>query len=120
TIDGAAYRYEHVDATIDRAARHATITVRAPGVPVPGDIDSIVAAGASWWPLAMARELDDAILLLRTNELDVGTWIVKTAGDAERVLAADAALERHGSHWFVRETIGMLRRTLARLDVTSR
>ena len=120
TVDRAACRYEHVDVTIDRAARHATITVRAPGLPVPEDIDSIVAAGASWWPLAMARELDDAILTLRTNELAIGTWIVKTEGDAGRVLSADAALERHRSHWFVRETIGMLRRTLARLDVTSR
>ena len=68
----------------------------------------------------MARELDDAILLLRTNELEIGTWILKTAGDAAHVLAADAALERHQSDWFVRETTGMLRRTLARLDVTSR
>jgi benzoyl-CoA-dihydrodiol lyase len=120
TVERAAYRYERVDVTIDRAARHATITVRAPGVPVPEDIDSVVAAGASWWPLAMARELDDAILCLRTNELDIGTWIVKTEGALDRVLAADAVLERHRSHWFVRETIGMLRRTLARLDVTSR
>jgi len=68
----------------------------------------------------MARELDDAILLLRTNELDIGTWILKTAGNASTVLAADAALLHLQSHWFVRETIGMLRRTLARLDVTSR
>jgi benzoyl-CoA-dihydrodiol lyase len=58
--------------------------------------------GASWWPLAMARELDDAILCLRTNELDIGTWIVKTEGALDRVLAADAVLERHRSHWFVR------------------
>src|SRR5207244_12671082 len=77
-------------------------------------------AGASWWPLAMARELDDAVLSLRTDELDIGTWILKTEGAAARVLAVDAALERHRDHWFVRETIGMLRRTLARLDVSSR
>jgi benzoyl-CoA-dihydrodiol lyase len=68
----------------------------------------------------MARELDDAILLLRTNELDIGTWVLKTKGDAAQVLAADASLLRHQAHWFVRETIGMLRRTLARFDVTSR
>jgi benzoyl-CoA-dihydrodiol lyase len=68
----------------------------------------------------MARELDDAILLLRTNELDIGTWVLKTEGDASHVLAADETLLRHRSHWFVRETIGMLRRTLSRLDVTSR
>jgi hypothetical protein len=68
----------------------------------------------------MARELDDAILLLRANELELGTWILKTAGDAGAALAMDATLERFASDWFVRETIGMLRRTLARLDVTSR
>jgi benzoyl-CoA-dihydrodiol lyase len=68
----------------------------------------------------MARELDDAILLLRTNEPELGTWILKTAGDPAHVLAADATLDRHKGDWFVRETVGMLRRTLARLDVTSR
>jgi len=120
TIDDAGYHYESVDVRIDRRARSATITVAAPKVPPPADLAAIVAAGASWWPLAMARELDDAILLLRTNELDIGTWILRTAGDASHVLAADAALARHRAHWFVRETIGMLRRTLARLDVTSR
>ena len=120
TVDAAGYRYEHVDVALDRAQRSATITVRAPATAVPQDLQAIVAAGARWWPLAMARELDDAILLLRTNELDLGTWILKTRGDASHVLAADATLLRHESHWFVRETIGMLRRTLARLDVTSR
>ncbi len=120
TVDDAGYRYEHVDVRIDRRTRCATITVSAPkSLPAEG-LGPIVAAGASWWPLAMARELDDAILLLRTNELDIGTWVLKTAGDASHVLAADATLLRHQSHWFVRETIGMLRRTLARLDVTSR
>ena len=87
---------------------------------VPRWLGPILGVGAAWWPLAMARELDDAILLLRTNELEIGTWIFKTSGDAAHVLAADSALQRHRSHWFVRETIGMLRRTLARLDVSSR
>jgi len=120
TIGDAGYRYRHVDVAIDRHARNATITVRAPSMPVADDVDDIVSAGASWWPLAMARELDDAVLSLRTNHLDIGTWILKTEGDAASVLAADAALERNRAHWFVRETIGMLRRTFARLDVTSR
>ncbi len=120
TVDDAGYRYEHVDVRIDRPGRSATITVSAPAALPAGDLDPILAAGAAWWPLAMARELDDAILLLRANEPDIGTWILKTAGDASHVLAADATLARHRSHWFVRETIGMLRRTLARLDVTSR
>ena len=120
TIDDAGYRYSNVDVRIDRAARQATITVKAPAADEPGTIEAIVAKGAAWWPLAMARELDDAILMLRTHDLDVGIWILKTEGDAARVLACDDALERHAAHWFVRETIGMLRRTLARLDVTSR
>ena len=68
----------------------------------------------------MARELDDAILNLRTNELEIGTWILKTEGDAAAVLAADATLLAHEDHWLVRETLGLLRRTFARLDVSSR
>jgi benzoyl-CoA-dihydrodiol lyase len=119
-VDATGYRYEHVDVRIDRKARNVTITVSAPAVPQPDEPDAILALGASWWPLAMARELDDAILLLRTNEPEIGTWLLKTTGDAALVLAADATLKRHESDWFVRETTGMLRRTLARLDVTSR
>jgi benzoyl-CoA-dihydrodiol lyase len=119
-VDNAGYRYEHVDVRIDRDARGATITVSAPLLRQPEDLDAILALGASWWPLAMARELDDAILLLRTNELEIGTWLLKTKGDAALALAVDATLRQNESNWFVRETIGMLRRTLARLDVTSR
>jgi benzoyl-CoA-dihydrodiol lyase len=120
TIDAAGYHYGNVDVAIDRKARTATITVHAPATPQPADPEGIHAAGANWWPLAMARELDDAILMLRTNELDAGTWILKTRGDADAVLAADATLERHRDDWFVREVTGMLRRTLARFDVSSR
>ena len=112
--------YACVDVTIDRAKRTATFTAKAPATAPVSDIEAIVAAGASWWPLQFARELDDAILSMRTNELDIGTWILKTEGDARNVLAADAALLAHRDHWFVRETIGMLRRTLARIDVSSR
>ncbi|HSD54877.1 MAG TPA: 2,3-epoxybenzoyl-CoA dihydrolase [Burkholderiales bacterium] len=119
-IDDAGYHYEHVDAAIDRKTRTATITVSAPTAAQPTDIPGIHAAGASWWPLAVARELDDAILLLRTNDLEVGTWILKTRGDADAVLAVDATLQKHRGDWLVRETLGLLRRTLARLDVSSR
>jgi benzoyl-CoA-dihydrodiol lyase len=112
--------YAHVGARIDRARRIAHLTVRAPDAPQPTDLAGILAAGAAWWPLRMARELDDAILRLRTNELEIGTWLLRTDGDAAAVLACDATLDTHGSHWFVRETIGLLRRTLARLDVSSR
>ena len=116
--DGFAYR--HVDVRIDGPGRKATITVAAPAERPATDIPTIEASGADWWPLAMARELDDAILRLRTNLLDCGLWVLKTRGDAQHVLAADEALKRHASHWFVRETTGMLRRTLARIDVSSR
>lgn len=116
--DHLSYRY--VDIQVDRDKRLATWTVRAPEGEAPSELADILAAGAAWWPLQMARELDDAILTMRTNELDIGTWIFKTEGDAAAVLAADAALQRHAGNWFVRETAGMLRRTLARLDVTSR
>src|SRR5438105_2302627 len=113
-------RYEHVSVEIDRTRRTATFTVKAPTGPQPTDTAGIEAAAASWWPLAMARQLDDAILSMRTNELDIGTWLLKTEGDAAAVLATDATLLKHQGHWLVRETIGALRRTLARLDVSSR
>jgi benzoyl-CoA-dihydrodiol lyase len=113
-------RYEHVTVEIDRARRTATFTVKAPQGAQPADIAAIEAAGAAWWPLAMARQLDDAILNMRTNELDIGTWLLKTEGDAQAVLDSDKTLLAHRDHWLVRETIGTLRRTLARLDVSSR
>ena len=113
-------RYAYVTVAIDRSARTATITVKAPATAQPTDIAGIEAAGVHWWPLQMARELDDAILHLRTNEIDLGTWLLKTAGDAQAVLACDAVLAAHASHWLVRETIGLIRRTFARIDVSSR
>ncbi|AKC71555.1 2,3-epoxybenzoyl-CoA dihydrolase [Pandoraea oxalativorans] len=120
TDEPDAIRYEFVDVEIDRANRTASLTVRAPKSAPPSDIAGIEAAGINWWPLKMARELDDAILNLRTNELDIGTWLLRTEGDAKHVLAADASLLAHQDHWFVRETLGMLRRTFARIDVSSR
>jgi benzoyl-CoA-dihydrodiol lyase len=118
SADGIAYT--HVNVAIDRAKRSATLTLKAPTGAQPTDIAGIEAAGAAWYPLQMARELDDAILNLRTNELDIGTWVLKTEGDAAAVLANDALMLAHQDHWFVRETIGALRRTFARLDVSSR
>jgi benzoyl-CoA-dihydrodiol lyase len=112
--------YDFVEVDIDRERRLATLTVKAPAQSPPADIAAIESAGAAWWPLAMARELDDAILTLRLNELDIGLWVLRTSGEAAHVLAADAALAAHGAHWFVRETVGLLRRTLARLDVSAR
>jgi len=119
-IDDSGYHYSTVDVRIDSGGRTATLTVRAPDTVQPGDVAGIEALGARWWPLRMARELDDAILMLRINELQIGTWILQTRGSAAAVLDCDKALLAHQDHWFVRETLGMLRRTLARLDVTSR
>jgi benzoyl-CoA-dihydrodiol lyase len=119
-IDDQGYHYDTVDVQIDRAQRIATFTVSAPAAAIESTPDAIVAAGAGWWPLKFARELDDAILNLRTNELEIGTWVIKTRGDAGRVVQMDAVLAQHQDHWLVRETTGLLRRTLARLDVTSR
>jgi len=120
TIDASGYHYDNVDVKIDRKQRTATITVFAPRAEVPSKEETIHAAGDKWWPLAMARELDDAILMLRTNDLEIGTWIFNTRGDADKALAADAALKANENDWFVRQVTGFLRRTLARLDVSSR
>ncbi|MBM3364969.1 MAG: benzoyl-CoA-dihydrodiol lyase [Betaproteobacteria bacterium] len=113
-------RYQYVDVILDRDARSATLTVHAPSTPQPDDIAGIEVAGVHWWPLQMARELDDAILHLRTNEIELGIWIFKTAGHHEHVLACDASMQAHASHWLVRETLGLMRRTFARIDVSSR
>jgi benzoyl-CoA-dihydrodiol lyase len=119
-IGADSLRYRHVSIEIDRSRRLATWTVRGPSAELPGDPAGMLAQGASWYPLALARELDDAILEMRTNEPDLGTWIIKTEGDSARVLAMDAQLEVHREHWLVRETLGYLRRTFSRFDVSSR
>jgi len=120
TVEADALRYQYVSVEIERAKRTATFTVKSPTGAQPTDIAGIEKAGADWFPLAMARELEDAILQMRTNELDIGVWLIKTEGDAAAVLASDAVLMAHQSHWLVRETIGLMRRTFSRLDVSSR
>ncbi len=119
-IDEQGYHYERVDVAIDRAGRTATITVQGPTEPLPQTPEAIHAQGVEWWPLKVARELDDAILMLRTNDLDIGLWLLKTRGSLEAVLEADRTLEKNASNWLVQETLGLMRRTLARLDVSSR
>jgi benzoyl-CoA-dihydrodiol lyase len=120
TVDESGVHYEHVDIAIDANARTIEITVNAPSSSEAEDLDAILAAGANWWPLAVARELDDAILHLRTNVREGGIWLFKTRGDLDAVLRIDRALDKHSGNWFVRETIGFLRRTLGRLEVSSR
>jgi len=118
--DDTGLRYRHVDACYDRDGRTVTLTVRGPQQPQPQTIEELLAAGDGWWPLAMARELDDAILMLRTNEPTLGLWVLKTQGDVQAVLDAGRVIIANRDHWFVRQTVGLLRRTFARLDVTSR
>jgi benzoyl-CoA-dihydrodiol lyase len=120
TIEADALRYPNVAVAIDRSKRTASFTVKAPAGTQPATLAEIEAAGAAWYPLAMARELEDAILEMRTNEPEIGTWLIKTEGDAAAVQALDALLAAHLNHWFVRETTGLLRRTFSRLDVSSR
>jgi len=120
TIETDALRYPSVTVEIDRAKRTATWTVKGPTGAQPADVAAIEAAGAGWYPLALARELEDAILSMRTNELEIGTWLIKTAGDTAAVLAMDDTLLAHTDHWLVRETLGYLRRTFSRLDLSSR
>src|SRR5262249_15008636 len=111
TVDERGYHYGSVDVVFDSQRRTATLTVKAPESQEPTSIDEILAAGAEWWPLQMARELDDAILSLRANELEVGLWIFKTEGDSQNLLAVDSTLFSNRDHWFIREVIGMMRRT---------
>jgi benzoyl-CoA-dihydrodiol lyase len=112
--------YRYVTATLDRDRGAVEITVRGPAGDPPADIDAVHEQGAEYWTLAMTRELDDLILDLRTNETELGTWVFRTEGDAARVLAHDQLLYDNAGDWFVNEIVHYLKRTLKRLDVTSR
>ena len=120
TITEDEITYDHVAIALDRQDRCARIDVSAPVEPPPRAVEGIHAEGAGFWPLAVARELDDAILHLRANELELGTWIFTTSGDADLVTAADEALTANAEDWLVREIVLYLKRVLKRLDVTSR
>ena len=112
--------YSHVRARIDRAGRRVEIEIQAPNDEPPVDAAGVLAQGAAYWPMALTRELDDLVLRLRTNETDLGTWVFRTTGDAAAVLAYDAQLDALSGDWFVNEVRHYLKRTLKRLDVTSR
>ncbi|MBI5264478.1 MAG: benzoyl-CoA-dihydrodiol lyase [Bradyrhizobium sp.] len=120
TIDGNSVRYDFVSVDIDRAARVATISIKSPDASPPADIDGMIAQGASFWPLQAARELDDAILHLRLNELDIAVLVFKSQGEGAQVLAYDAFLESNKAHWLVNEIRHYWKRVLKRIDVTSR
>ena len=119
-IEGDVIRYPHLTCRIDRDGGYAEITVAGPTEAPPADPAGVHARGAEFWPLAVARALDDLILHLRTNEEAIGLWVVKSAGDANLVEAYDALLAEHASHWLVREVRLYLKRVFKRLDVSSR
>ena len=119
-ISGDKITYDNVSAVIDRAAKSVTITVKAPTKAVPADVKAIHAEGAAFWPLAVARDLDDLILHLRANEPVMGIWVMKTQGDSDLVAQADEVLLKNANDWLVREITLYLKRTLKRIDVTSR
>ena len=119
TADGIAYR--HVKAAFDRERGIVEITVDGPEGDVPDTVERVHELGADFWPLAMTRELDDLILRLRANELELGTWIIRTRGDVEDALAFERVIEEFsGKDWLVNEIRHYFKRTLKRLDVTSR
>jgi len=120
TISTDSLTYSAVKVEIDRAGRRATITLAGPSTPPPADAAAMQAEGAQFYPLRLARELDDAILHLRLNELEVGTLVFKSEGDPAQVLAYDAILEANKSNWLVREILNNWKRVLKRIDVTSR
>jgi len=120
SIDGDRIRYGHVACDVDRGRGLAEITVAGPSGPPPADAAAIGEAGCGFWPLALARELDDLILHLRTNEDEIGLWVVRTSGRADLVEAYDRVLAAHRDDWLVREIRLYLKRTLKRVEVSSR
>ncbi len=112
--------YPHVSATVDRDARRIDITISGPTQAPPTDAQAVLAQGVDWYPFAVTRALDDLVLRLRTNEQELGTWVIRTEGDVDQVLAYDAQLAHLADDWYVHETTQYLKRTLKRLDVTSR
>ena len=112
--------YPHLSVALDRTARVADLTVQGPRTPAPDNVSDAESQGAAFWPLAMARALDDAILHLRLNEPELGLWVLRTEGDPNALLAYDAFVEDHQDHWLMREIRHYLKRTLKRLDVTAR
>ena len=119
-IEGERIRYPTLELQLDRALGTAELTVIGPTAPPPASRAAIHGEGAAFWPLAFARALDDAILHLRTNEQELGTWVFRSTGDPALVEAMDAALAAHAEDWLVREIGLYLKRTLKRLDVSSR
>jgi benzoyl-CoA-dihydrodiol lyase len=119
-FDGDTIVYSSLTVDLERRTRRASLTLFGPPAPAPSTVGDLVAQGASFWPLRLARELDDALLHLSFNEREIGTLMFKSAGEPDQVLAYDAFLEAHKAHWLVREILHYWKRVLKRLDLTSR
>ena len=120
SIEETTITYEHITIELDRVLRTASFTIHAPSGDLPPTLAAVHAAGARFWPLALARELDDAILHLRLNEEEIGTWVFRTSGAAVLVEAVDRILAEYADDWLVREITLYLKRTFQRLDVSAR
>ncbi|MBN9090339.1 MAG: benzoyl-CoA-dihydrodiol lyase [Reyranella sp.] len=120
TVEGDTLRYPHLTVELDRERRAAHFRIGGPSSAAPADAAAIQAQGAAFWPLALARSLDDAMMHLRLNETEIGTWVLHSQGDAALVEAYDALLAKEQANWLVREIVLYWKRTLKRLDVSSR
>jgi len=120
TVTPDAIQYSVVSLAVNREKRTADLTIAAPQDPPPAGPDEVVAMGDQFWPLRAFRELDDALLRLRVNELEIGTVVIRTTGDIDAVLAMDTFLDTHRTHWLIREIVLFMKRTLKRLDLTAR
>ncbi len=120
TVDGDEFRYPYVEVSIDRKSGNATLTVNSPEQKCPADTEAVLKQGDAFWPLALARQLDDAVLYLRFNEPAIGILNFKTRGDSDIVTGYDAFLHQHADNWLINEIILYWKRTLKRIDLTSR
>jgi benzoyl-CoA-dihydrodiol lyase len=119
-FEADSVHYGFVTVEINRAERTATITIKAPEADAPAHVEAMVEQGPSFWPLQVARELDDAILHLRINELEIAAFIFKTIGESAKILSYDSFLHTHKDHWLANEILHYWKRVLKRIDVTSR
>jgi benzoyl-CoA-dihydrodiol lyase len=119
-VEGDTTRWQHVTLSIDRDKRVGTLTIAGPKASIPTDAAAIRALGASWWPLAAFRELDEALLTLRHNEEEIGLLLLRTEGDVDSCVALDRVLDAHHGDWFVNEVRLFVARVLRRLDLTAR
>ena len=119
-LDKDRITYENISISLDRQSGIVYLTIKGPSEDLPTDPESIATLGDKYWPLALARDLDDAIIHLSFNELELGTWVFRSVGDIDSVADVDDILIKHEDHWPINEIIQYLKRVLKRLDLASR